>query len=397
MAIRRSPVSEPLSLSRQEKLARFNAYTVVHPHLKEAYEKFLDVICNPGGASLVFLFGPTGVGKTTLLRQIVKVLIDKNSTEIQNDSDYFPVTTVEAVAPEAGNFDWKHYYQSILISLTEFPHYNRFVKKRSRLIGIGSRQRLITSTNHLSRIREQVIASIRQRRLVALLTDEAQRFTKMSSGRKQRDALDAMQSMASMTRQTASDNSTCTIHGLFGTYELLDFRNLSAQLSRRSIDIHFPRYQVNCAEDLFEFKRVLKSFSQNMIFSKTPELEKDWEYFYERSIGCVGILKDWLTQAYRKALDENASTLTIQHWQPYAPSVAKCLSMAAEAVEGEKAFQEKEGELALLRQQLGLSGSLFSVKGSENSPAESTSSKKRKRRPGVRSPHRDVIGDMSIE
>lgn len=397
MPIRRSPESEPRPLSRQEKLAQFGSYTVVHPHLKQAYEEFLDAIRNPGGASLVFLFGPTGVGKTTLLRQIVKVLIEKNSTEIQNDSDYFPVTTVEAVAPESGNFDWKHYYQSILISLTEFPHLNRVVKKRSRLIGIGSRQCLITSTNHLSRIREQVIASIRQRRLVALLTDEAQRFTKMSSGRKQRDALDAMQSMASMTRQTASDNGTCTIHGLFGTYELLDFRNLSAQLSRRSIDIHFPRYQVNCAEDLFEFKRVLKSFAQNMIFTQTPELEKHWEYFYERSIGCVGILKDWLTQAYRKALDENASTLTIQHWQPYAPSVAKCLSMAAEAVEGEKAFQEKEGELVLLRQQLGLSVSSPSVKGSENSSAESTSGKKRKRRPGVRSPHRDVIGEVLIE
>lgn len=393
MAIRRSSASELRPLSRQEKLAQFSAYTVVHPHLKQAYEEFLDAICNPGGASLVFLFGPTGVGKTTLLRQIVKILIEKNTREIETNSDYFPVTTVEAVAPESGNFDWKNYYQSILVSLTEFPHYNRFVKKRSRLIGIGSRQRLLTSANNLSRIREQVIASIRQRRLVALLTDEAQRFTKMSSGRRQRDQMDAMQSMVSMTRRTTSDDGSFTRHGLFGTYELLDFRNLSAQLSRRSIDIHFPRYQVNCTEDLFEFKRVLKSFAENMILTQTPELEKHWEYFYERSIGCVGILKDWLTQAYRKALDEDVSTLTTQHWQPYAPSVAKCLSMAAEAVEGEKAFQEKEGELALLRQQLGLSGLSHSVKDSENLPTVPNMSKKRKGRPGVRAPHRDVIGE----
>jgi energy-coupling factor transporter ATP-binding protein EcfA2 len=397
MVIRRKEVSEPCSLSRQEKIAQFSAYTVVHPHLRLAYEDFLDAIRNPGGASLVFLFGPTGVGKTTLLRQIVKVLIEKYSREIETNSDYFPVATVEAVAPESGNFDWKNYYQSILVSLTEFPHYNRFVKKRSRLNGIGEHQRLLTSANNLSRIREQVIVSIRQRRLVALLTDEAQRFTKMSSGRRQRDQMDAMQSMVSMTRRTISDDGICTLHGLFGTYELLDFRNLSAQLSRRSIDIHFPRYQVNCSQDLFEFKRVLKSFAENMIFQKTPELEKHWDYFYERSIGCVGILKDWLTQAYRKALDEDASTLTIQHWQPYAPSVAKCLSMAAEAVEGEKAFQEKEGELALLRQQLGLSRLSHSVKGSENLSAKPTAGKKRKGRPGVRAPHRDVIGEAATE
>ena len=28
-----------------------------------------------------------------------------------------------------------------------------------------------------------------------------------------------------------------------GTYDLMVFRNLSAQLSRRSIDVHFSRYQ----------------------------------------------------------------------------------------------------------------------------------------------------------
>ncbi|MGL4884242.1 MAG: hypothetical protein ACRC8K_24785 [Waterburya sp.] len=43
-----------------------------------------------------------------------------------------------------------------------------------------------------------------------------------------------------------------------------------------------------------------------MTLKDAPELEIHWEYFYERSIGCVGILKDWLTQAYRKALHEEA-------------------------------------------------------------------------------------------
>ncbi len=54
-----------------------------------------------------------------------------------------------------------------------------------------------------------------------------------------------------------------------------------------------------------------------MTLKDTPELEIHWEYFYERSIGCVGILKDWLTQAYRQALHEEASTLSEHHWQPY--------------------------------------------------------------------------------
>jgi hypothetical protein len=228
-----------------------------------------------------------------------------------------------------------------------------------------------------------VIVNIQHRDLVVFLTDEAQRFSKLASSSRQQVQMDALQSMASMTN---------TLHGLFGTYELLEFRNLSGQLSRRSIDIHFPRYQADCDSDLVEFQRVLKSFGEKMTLEKAPELENHWEYFYERSIGCVGILKDWLTQAYRKALDESASTLREHHWQSYAPSIAKCLQIAAEAIEGEKAFEFELREVSLLRQKLGLSGKLSTTISSEEISITTTSSKKTKGRPGIRQPSRDVIG-----
>jgi hypothetical protein len=244
---------------------------------------------------------------------------------------------------------------------------------------------------NLADLREEVEITIRQRQLVAVLVDEAQRFTKMASGRKQQDQMDAMQSMASMTT---------TLHGLFGTYELLNFRNLSGQLSRRSIDIHFPRYQANCLEDVKDFKRVLKSFSCHMPLVEPPDLEQYWEYFYERSIGCVGVVKDWLTQALRIALDEQAPTLTLTHLQPYAPSVAKCLQMASEAVAGERVLFEDDSELKKLRQQLGLT-TAPQPPNLTNSNACTTSGELKatstrplvgKRRPGERKPNRDKSG-----
>jgi energy-coupling factor transporter ATP-binding protein EcfA2 len=336
---------------------------------------------------LIFLFGPTGVGKTTLLRQISKVMVEEHCWRMVKNSDYLPVATAEARAPESGSFDWKGYYQSVLASLTELsvPAYG--IPKRSQLQKSRRYQKNIGSnTSHLSTLREQVIVNIRHRSLIVFLTDEAQRFSKMTSSSRQQAQMDAMQSMASMTN---------TLHGLFGTYELLEFRNLSGQLSRRSIDIHFPRYQADCPEDLVEFQRVLKSFGKKMPLDSPPELETHWEYFYERSIGCVGILKDWLTQAYRKALNENASTLTDQHWQPYAPSVSKCLQMAAEAIEGEKAFQFESGDLThALRQKLGLSKVSSSVSSTDSSSLGLTDGQKRKQRPGVRQPSRDVVGEM---
>ena len=59
-------------------------------------------------------------------------------------------------------------------------------------------------------------------------------------------------------------NRTDTVHVLFGTYELLAFRNLSAQLSRRSVDIHFPRYRADDPKDREMFLNVVRSFEQQL-------------------------------------------------------------------------------------------------------------------------------------
>lgn len=376
---------ELLKATAAEKLAYFESCTVVHRRLKIAYEAFLDAVNNPGGASLIFLFGPTGVGKTTLLYQIVKVLTEENQAAMELDLGYIPIATVEARAPESGSFDWKDYYKNVLAALGDpFVDY-KLRTGSSRVDGNGRQQRLVKSKANLSDLREDVEYIIKQRRLMVFLVDEAQRFTKMASGRRQQDQMDAIQSMASFTT---------TLHGLFGTYELLQFRNLSGQLSRRSMDIHFPRYQADCPQDMKDFKRVLKSFACQMPLLEIPDLEQYWEYFYERSIGCVGIVKDWLTQAFRKALSEQASTLSLTQITPYAPSVSKCMQMLTEAIEGENTLLEDESELIRLRQKLGLTtikataGELLNSSQVNNT----ISGKKRKRRPGERNPQRDEIG-----
>ena len=83
-----------------------------------------------------------------------------------------------------------------------------------------------------------------------------------------------------------------------------------------------------------------------------------------------------------------------------APSVAKCLQMAAEAIEGEKVFQFESRELSLLRQKLGLSRVSSSVSSTDNSSLLRTNSQKRKHRPGVRQPitrcdWRDIIAFLN--
>lgn len=61
-----------------------------------------------------------------------------------------------------------------------------------------------------------------------------------------------------------------------------------------------------------------------------------WLYFYECSVGCIGILKDWLLRAVSAALDDGMSRLSLDCVQDYALHVDIYRQMALDAYEGEQ-------------------------------------------------------------
>src|SRR5258708_27653985 len=141
---------------------------------------------------------------------------------------------------------------------------------------------------------------------------------------------------------------------LVGTADLMVFRNLSAQLSRRSIDVHFSRYQATNEADVRAFKSVLWSFQRNLPLEEEPELLQHWKYCYERTIGCVGVLKDWFTRALAEALEQGEKNLSRPLLEQHALSVDHCGQMVSEAVAGETALTEDDQAAYRLRVRLGL-------------------------------------------
>ena len=115
------------------------------------------------------------------------------------------------------------------------------------------------------------------------------------------------------------------------------FRNLSAQLSRRSIDVHCSWYQATNEADVRAFKSVRWSFERNLALEQEPDLLHHWKYYYERTIGCVGMLKDWFTRALAEALEQSEKTLSRTLLEQHAFSVDRCGQMVSEAVAGETA------------------------------------------------------------
>jgi energy-coupling factor transporter ATP-binding protein EcfA2 len=370
------------------RLEYFKGYTVAHPELVQARDALLGAIHEVAPNSLILVLGPTGVGKTTLCTKIEQLLVSEMMPELETDPGRLPVVSVECAAPESGIFSWRDHFRTLLLQMEE-PLVNSKINPEAP-VRIGDRvMKFVPSARAVgSEYHRAVEQALRFRRPVAVLIDEAQHLARMGSGRRLADQLDVIKSIANRTR---------TIHVLLGTYELLAFRNLSGQLSRRSIDIHFPRYRADNAEGRKRFLTVLRSFEQQLPVPEPPDLVKDWEFLYERSLGCVGVLKDWLMRALTGAFRRRSPILTYSDFERHALSVAQCDKMLSEISEGEGRLLESVEERSRLRTRMGLNphastGVSSSV--SDGSPAtvKVTPHRKRRRKPGERQAGRDPIG-----
>ena len=102
-----------------ERLAYFEKFTVAHPKLREVYEVLMRTISEPAGASFIFVYGASGVGKTTLRKRVEQKILEQALPDLETDRGRIPVVGIEAVAPESRSFNWKDYYTRSLLALEE--------------------------------------------------------------------------------------------------------------------------------------------------------------------------------------------------------------------------------------------------------------------------------------
>jgi hypothetical protein len=367
-----TPASFPRDLLKEgaaARLAHFRRYTVAHMRLQQLDRVLWQAIHEPGDAALICVFGPTGVGKTTLRYRIQRLLAQELHPVLQDDPGRVASIAIEAVAPETGAYSWKDHYLAGLQALDD-PFSTPVVGREQ--------QGMWLRTARGPELRRSLEQALRHRRPTAVIIDEAQHLTKVASGRKLKDHLDHVKHLA---------DASGVVHVLLGTYELLALRNLSAQLSRRSLDLHFARYDATAPEDVHAFKSTLQAFQWQLPLEETPDLLTRWATCYERTIGCVGVLKIWLTRALAVALDEGAATLTERHVIRCAPSLAQCTLMLDEAASGEQALRDDLDAGSHLRLRLGLTGGEL-----PHTPAPAPHPTRIARAIGRRTPRRDPVG-----
>src|SRR5438445_6199257 len=161
----RSLLTEPWSA----RLAHFQRYTVAHPQLIEAKEKLVAAIQNSEPNSLVFVFGPTGVGKTTLRLKAEQILTAELGAELELDRGRLAVVSVEAVAPESGSFSWRDHFRRLLLQMNE----PLIEYKQDLQVGFLMRSPARPKPT-TGEYRYGVDQALRSRRPAAVMIDEAQ-------------------------------------------------------------------------------------------------------------------------------------------------------------------------------------------------------------------------------
>lgn len=326
--------------TKEDRLRAFKRL-IAHPHLVAASLVVDESIRELDGTLLIFVCGPTGVGKTTLKNHVLR-----------RSEERVPMLSLLARPPLYGSFNWREFLQSGIEILEQPPsghmgiigadnsgeHAHLGRPSKSWLSGSALKGRVDGD------LRMSLEVALKQRRPAAVFIDDAHYLGRVYGKRQLRDQIDCLKSMAETTE---------TVHVLIGSYELLNLYDVCVQSTARSCFIHFPRYG-STAEELSQFKAVLRTWQDLLPFKEATDLLlKQWEFCYERSLGCVGILHWMLARAVHAAIYADEKALSQKYLEQYALPETGCCMMMHEIYEAESELAHGSAPTEL-RQMLGM-------------------------------------------
>src|SRR5947209_5682459 len=91
-------------MTPEECLDAFKHVVIAHPRLITVDHGLREALRETGGALLVFVCGPSGVGKTTMKDHVIRM-------------ERVPILSLLARLSLTGTFDWKDYLQSGILAL----------------------------------------------------------------------------------------------------------------------------------------------------------------------------------------------------------------------------------------------------------------------------------------
>jgi hypothetical protein len=192
-------------------------------------------------------------------------------------------------------------------------------------------------------MREAVQYALSLLRVKVVFVDEAQHLMYVDTPHKPTAQLDWLKTITSQTN---------VLHVLVGNFDLYDCCHLNAQAARRMRDLPFYRYHLNQITECAECARALRTFLEEVPLDVDVDgLLSHWRWFGEWSLGCIGVLGDWLVETVDALCKQGETTLTIEALERQALQPDQRARMEMEARTGERKVElaKAKGEEELKR------------------------------------------------
>lgn len=368
------------------RLQTFRRKLAKHTTIEHALRLLLSAVKQPRPESVIVLTGPSGVGKSTIIAAVEKHLRGIHAQRMVDDPGFLPYISLRAPTPLDGHFNWRDLFTRALSNAGE-ALIERKVLPRFEMDLDGRR---IDSMKGLVReeLRRSLESLIRHRNVPVIILDEASALLRLKRGALPFLQFEILKSLTVELRIPII---------LVGAYDLLGILEGTGQLLRRSQIIHCPRYHVYPAPRGVDesFEEALQALLGAIEIDQEPGLAEHVDAFHMKSLGCIGILKDWLDRALVAALAESDDEprLTRAILKATALPNSQIARLAQEAKAGElKLIQGDDSELAK-ELDLAYTPSL-DIPAPEARVLEPGAPTPRRRtgRAGLRGPSRDPVG-----
>lgn len=373
MKTKKEKTDKTVNGSWGEAFNSYLSYRQNHPMLQEARRRVTDAAKRNFGPQVIIATGPTGVGKTVMARQVYLDLQKEHAAAMNADQGIVPVIGLSAVPPHGSAFNWKDFYIRVLERQGEPLTNRKLLVPKQQEIFLGMGQPSTYDRSKVDALHRCVESYLRMRKTKVLVIDEAHHILMV----KNRGELEAQfETLKSLTIETG-----ITII-LVGTYNLLEIRDQSGQLNRRAEIIPMQRYDRRKKGDLTAFTNATRELVGRMPLKQPPNIDID--YFYAKSVGCIGILKDWLDRCLHDALEQGMPTFNLDFAEERALQNKSLKRIVTEAMLGEEKMADDNLESIKSLLANGLTGYF--------DDEDTTSSSSSSRNVGNRNPVRDPVG-----
>lgn len=298
----------------RELVIRFQSYIVNHPIFEQTLSRIKERIYMDTLPKIVLVIGPSRVGKSGLIKVLQKQVYEHYTKKIEDDPGFIPIASIQAQPPLFGGFKWNDYFIRGLEALNE---------------PLISKKILDPNIKNGAKYQRAYQSCLKNRKVKAICIDEAQKISECTNGRRFLNQFDVLKSMLDDTKVS---------HFLFGVYELSQIVDISAQFVNRLQIIHFPRYK-RIPGEFATFASVIASI-RKVLPIDSDEFELNYlDYCYSQTVGCVGLINEWFSEALASSLCQGKRKLTIDHLYKHAHPQSSLKVLTEEAEDGERRLE----------------------------------------------------------